>query len=136
MFWTRLISSIVLLLIAVPSLLIGGTVLWTVLAAVSFVGVFELYRVRKFERTALGFAGYIGVLAWWVLAVGVSLSKVSGRAAFYLVIRFVLCGGHAFLFVSGAGAYPFGKLAGMVGFYCFLGVGHLRLCGRDVAWQA
>ncbi len=64
------------------------------------------------------------------------LSKVSGRAAFYLVIRFVLCGGHAFLFVSGAGAYPFGKLAGMVGFYCFLGVGHLRLCGRDVAWQA
>ena len=42
MFWTRLISSIVLLLIAVPSLLIGGVVLWTVLAAVSFVGVFEL----------------------------------------------------------------------------------------------
>ncbi len=80
MFWTRLISSIVLLLIAVPSLLIGGAVLWTVLAAVSFVGVFELYRVRKIERTALGFAGYIGVLAWWVLAVGVSFSRLATLA--------------------------------------------------------
>ena len=77
MFWTRLISSIVLLLIAVPSLLLGGSLLWMVLAAVSLIGVFELYRIRNIERTAMGFAGYLGVLAWWILAAGISFSGLA-----------------------------------------------------------
>lgn len=70
MFKTRLLSGIVLLIIMISVMVTGGPVLFTVLTAVSLIGVFELYRVIKIEKTALGFAGYAGVIAWWALVAG------------------------------------------------------------------
>lgn len=71
MFKTRLLSGIVLILVLLAVMLLGGPVLWTALTVVSLVGVFELYRVRKMECTTMAKIGYLGVLAWWVLAVKV-----------------------------------------------------------------
>jgi len=88
MFWTRLFSGIILLVIAIGSIWLGGPVLTAVLLAVSLVGYRELTRAlgvssgeKKAEITAIeitGLAGtvlYYGViqlsmntdqgLAWW-----------------------------------------------------------------------
>lgn len=68
MFKTRLISSIVLMAITILIMLVGGPLLWVVLAAVSITGVYELFRVMKMEKSSMGYIGYLGVL-WWGLAV-------------------------------------------------------------------
>ena len=58
MFITRLISGIVLLAIAVSTIIIGGGVWFAVVAALSFIGLFELYRTMGMERSLLGVSGY------------------------------------------------------------------------------
>lgn len=70
MFGTRLISSIVLLIVTVPCMLVGGSLLWVLLMAVSLIGVFELYRVLGLRGTGMEAVGYVGVLAWWALPAG------------------------------------------------------------------
>ena len=45
MFVTRLISGIVLVIIAAASIVLGGNVMFGVVAAISFIGLFEIYRV-------------------------------------------------------------------------------------------
>lgn len=55
MFKTRLISGIVLVIIAVAVLYIGGPVTGLAMMALSIVGVFELCRVYKIEKTHLLF---------------------------------------------------------------------------------
>ena len=45
MFKTRLISGICLVIIAVALIVTGGNVLLAALAAISLIGMFELYRV-------------------------------------------------------------------------------------------
>ena len=58
MFVTRLISGIVLIAIAAVTIIIGGGVWFAVVAALSFIGLFELYRIMKLEKSLLGMAGY------------------------------------------------------------------------------
>ena len=58
MFTTRLISGIVLVILAILIVGTGGTLLFAVTAALSLIGMFELYRVVQIEKKAPGFAGY------------------------------------------------------------------------------
>ena len=48
MFKTRLISGIVLVLIALALIITGGNVLLAGIGVVSLIGLFELYRGQKF----------------------------------------------------------------------------------------
>ncbi|MCR4956012.1 MAG: phosphatidate cytidylyltransferase [Lachnospiraceae bacterium] len=66
MFKTRLISGIVLVIIALVLIITGGDVLLCSMGIVSCIGMFELYRVFKIEKNALGYAGYV-VLAVYYL---------------------------------------------------------------------
>ena len=54
MFKTRFISSIVLVIVFAAALFIGGNVLWCLTLAISFIGMFELNRVLKNQKNALG----------------------------------------------------------------------------------
>ena len=68
MFWTRLISGIVLVVIALVTILSGGTVLSLTLLAVSLIGVSELYRVlhvRDEKMSPLALCGYLGVILYY-----------------------------------------------------------------------
>ena len=47
MFTTRLISGIILVILAIVIVGAGGNILFAVNGAVSMVGLFELYRVLK-----------------------------------------------------------------------------------------
>lgn len=58
MFWVRLRSSIILMAITIGSIVLGGDVLFCVLAAVSLIGLTELYKVMGMQLTVPGFIGY------------------------------------------------------------------------------
>lgn len=62
MFGERLISSIVLMAIAIFVVFSGGNVLFATVTAISLIGLVELYRTLKFHKTPLAFIGYAGSL--------------------------------------------------------------------------
>lgn len=67
MFTTRLISGIILILIALVTVGSGGILLFVTTVFISMIGLFELYRVMKIQKKALGFMGYLTVLSYYGL---------------------------------------------------------------------
>lgn len=67
MFTTRLISGIVLVILSLMVVGAGGSILFGVVGMISLVGLFELYRVMKIEKTPLGFIGYGTCIAYYGL---------------------------------------------------------------------
>lgn len=59
MFWTRLGSGIVLVAVTIALMIVGGFPLFWVITAISLIGLFELYRAVKMEKTFPGVIGYI-----------------------------------------------------------------------------
>ena len=69
MFKTRLISGIVLVLIALLTICSGGIILFMTLLAVSLIGMQELYKVMKVREdhfTVLEMAGYLGIIGYYL----------------------------------------------------------------------
>lgn len=66
MFWTRLLSGIVLVIAALALIITGGNVLLAGLFLVSLIGLFEFYRVFHMERSLLGFCGYLAAFVYYV----------------------------------------------------------------------
>lgn len=70
MFRARLISGIVLVILALAVILTGGPVLAAVLAAISVIGMNELYRAVKVEDgrfSPLAMVGYLGCISYYIL---------------------------------------------------------------------
>lgn len=67
MFKARLFSGIVLVLLAIILVSSGGKLLYCVTALLSLIGMYELYRVMKFENKALGAAGYLACISYYGL---------------------------------------------------------------------
>ncbi len=67
MFTTRLISGIILVILAVFFVGSGGSVLFAVTGIISLIGLFELYRVMKIEKTPLAFVGYGAAVFYYAL---------------------------------------------------------------------
>lgn len=66
MFKTRLISSIVLVLILATALILGGNILWGFTLGISLIGLWELNRVLKNEKNVLGFISYGSCIIYYV----------------------------------------------------------------------
>ena len=66
MFKQRLISGIVLVIIAFLTIYNGGLILWGTLAIVSLIGMRELYAVVKNESSLLGIAGYLCAIGFYL----------------------------------------------------------------------
>ena len=140
MFKTRLLSGILLVVIALITVITGGNVLFATLFLISMIGVYELYRVFEIENKAVGIcgflfaAGYYGLLYakpllpdttdWFMLlfmAFGIFLSKISDRADVGSVFRSILCGSDVVLYLSDKNSA--GRcLSGMAGIYLCLGM--------------
>ncbi len=69
MFRTRLLSGIVLVILALVFIISGGYVLWTVSLLLSLIGLMELYRVFGFHRSLPAAVGYVMVVLYDVLLV-------------------------------------------------------------------
>lgn len=67
MFVTRLMSGIVLVLLAGFLLIRGGVCLFAVSALVSMIGLFELYRVLKIEKELPGVIGFLSALLYYAV---------------------------------------------------------------------
>ena len=66
MFLTRLISGILLLVFTFVTMYFGGELLLVALFLISLIGLYELYKVMKFEDTPLACVGYLGAFAWYI----------------------------------------------------------------------
>lgn len=66
MFKTRLISGIMLVVIALVVIITGGNVLLGVMGAVSLIGMFELYRVFQIEKSLAGMVGYVAAILYYL----------------------------------------------------------------------
>ena len=67
MFWTRFKSSIILTIITLATIILGGNVLFSVIYVISLIGLYELYKVVKMEKTIPALAGYLANTAWMFL---------------------------------------------------------------------
>ena len=67
MFKTRLLSGILLVIIALATIISGGDVLFATLLMISFIGMTEIYRVLEISGTLLGGVGYVAAAAYYVL---------------------------------------------------------------------
>ena len=66
MFLTRLISGILLLTFTFVTMFFGGQLLLVTLFMISLIGLYELYKVMKFEGTPLAYVGYLGAFIWYL----------------------------------------------------------------------
>lgn len=67
MFRTRLLSGILLMVIALVTLIRGGNLLFFVLLIISLIGMTELYKVFGIEKKPPGVIGYIAAAAYYAL---------------------------------------------------------------------
>lgn len=67
MFKTRLLSGILLVILALITLICGGYVTFFVVGAISLIGMFELYRVFQIEKRAPGICGYVFAVLYYGL---------------------------------------------------------------------
>lgn len=65
MFKTRLLSGIVLVIAALALIITGNDVLLVSTLVISYVGMFELYRVFQIEKAAPGVVGYLAATVYY-----------------------------------------------------------------------
>lgn len=66
MFKTRLLSGIVLVILALFFLITGGPVLLAGMGVISLIGMFELYRVFGVEKALPGIVGYVAAVCFYL----------------------------------------------------------------------
>lgn len=66
MFKTRLLSGIILVIAALVLIITGGDVLLISTLVISYIGLFELYRVFGIEKSAPGIVGYLAATLYYV----------------------------------------------------------------------
>lgn len=90
MFKTRLLSGIVLVILALLFVIAGGNILLGVAGVISIIGMFELYRVFRFEKTLLAIVSYImGVLYYINLKLQFVNEQMMLVLGFLILIMFV-----------------------------------------------
>ena len=67
MFKTRLLSGILLVIIALATIISGGDVLFATLLLISFIGMTEIYRVLEISGTLLGGVGYLAAVGYYLM---------------------------------------------------------------------
>ncbi len=67
MFKTRLLSGILLVIIALVTIIAGGDVLFATILAISLIGMTEIYKVLDIHKKLLGAVGYVAAVAYFAL---------------------------------------------------------------------
>lgn len=117
MFFTRLLSSIVLVILTLAVLFAGGPLLAVVLMLISIVAFFELTRACGVHSgmkkvNALELAGILGIIAYYA---AMQLTRIEGIMNFAIIISFL---GIMFVYVF---AFPiFRSSQVMVTFFSFI----------------
>ncbi|MCH5251933.1 MAG: phosphatidate cytidylyltransferase [Lachnospiraceae bacterium] len=89
MFVTRLLSGIVLMIVAILVLIFGSFWLLAVLGLLSLIGVFELLRVFQMEKHPLAVIAYLSTAAYYMMLYFHLGHWVMGHFALTLVVMLV-----------------------------------------------
>lgn len=84
MFKTRLLSGIILVIIALATIISGGYILFGTLLVISLIGMSELYKILDVHKSALGVAGYVMAIIYYFC-----ILKQTEQQSF-IIILFVL----------------------------------------------
>lgn len=66
MFWTRLISGVVLVALALLLIIPGGPVLMVSTCAISLIGLFEYYRATGLKKEPAAWCGYVFTVVYYL----------------------------------------------------------------------
>lgn len=92
MFKTRLLSGILLIIIALFTVGSGGNILFATLLIISLIGMTELYRVFHIQKDSLGICGYLfAVLYYGLLYIKPSLKESAPEAFILLFVALLIC---------------------------------------------
>ena len=91
MFKTRLLSGILLVVIALITVITGGNVLFATLFLISMIGIYELYRVFEIENKAVGICGFLFVAGYYGLLYAKPLLPDTTDWFMLLFMTFVIC---------------------------------------------
>lgn len=86
MFRTRLLSGIVLVILAAAGLYVGGDWLFAALIVISAIGMMELYRVKNLHKTIAAVVGYIGMIGYYLMLRFLTLDSFVYVAMAFLII--------------------------------------------------
>ena len=157
MFATRLISGIILVVLALFLVGQGGVVLFLASLGISVIGQYELYRVTKMEDKLLGAVGYAAgaayyVLLWYGQGHYITLVAIGALMLFMTIyaITFPKYGTEQvtvaffgifyvaviFSYLYQVRAMADGKYLVWLIFCKFLGMRYLRLLCGNAAWEA
>ncbi len=89
MFVTRLISGVICLAVAVAVMLLGGDILFLFTAAISLIGIYELYKASGIEKTRLAYMGYAGSVIYYLAMRFMPGNELMAAAAAVLLIMSV-----------------------------------------------
>ena len=81
MFKTRLLSGIVLVILALFFIISGGNILWCSTLVISLIGLYEFYRVFKIQTSSIGYEGYIVTILYYL-----SLSFIPNEFMFLVLV--------------------------------------------------
>ena len=86
MFKTRLLSGIMLVIVLVITVGFGGNLLLAVSAVISIIGMTELYKVVKAERTPVAVAGYLAAIIYYAMVFVGHTDLLIYFAIFFLIV--------------------------------------------------
>ena len=89
MFKTRLLSGILLVIIALVTVITGGPLLFGVLLLISLIGMTELYKVFGIEKKPPGIAGYLFAVLYYGLLY--FEAQLPGEKLTWFMLLFMAC---------------------------------------------
>lgn len=89
MFKTRLLSGILLVIIALATIISGGYVLFGTLLVISLIGMSELYKILDIHKSPLGIAGYVMAIVYYCCILKTTEQQSFIIILFILVLMFV-----------------------------------------------
>lgn len=87
MFKTRLLSGIVLVILALLLIITGGDILLGSTLLISWIAMFELYRIFKIEKAAPGILGYLAAAVYYA---NLRFHFIADAMAFVMVLLILL----------------------------------------------
>lgn len=123
MFKTRLLSGIVLVILALVFIITGNDLLLAVTGIISLIGLYELYRVFKIEKSC---AGVVGGLATIVYYCNLKFQFIPDMMLFVIALLVVLM----FVYVFSYPKYHTEQMLAAF-FWCILCIGDAFLCISD-----
>lgn len=90
MFKTRLLSGIVLVILLLIFLITGGEILLAALGLVSLIGLFELFRALKMQKSPVAIAGYVATIIFYVSHLIPGFSETFALLIAYLIVLMII----------------------------------------------